>query len=135
MDHRRRDRHACRARVGEEVLYCTETDSTGFKWDKGSSEGKRQSFVPFRFTVKIISETTRVITPTTGATAGNTRRYTCHQPWSTPKMRKQIVCDDGFGNVPWIFYDNTFMAAYLSGPPIGADDPNAWIAYGTCAKY
>ncbi len=121
----------------EEVLYCTETKKTGFLWDKGSIEGKRTNFKPDRYIVKIISETERVITPSTGDITGDSLKYTCRRPWLTLRLRKQIVCDDedGLGYQPWIFYDNTFMRALLTGLPTGGGDPNATISYGTCVKY
>ncbi len=115
---------------GEEVLYCTETDANGFYWDKGATEGKRTGFKPGRFIVKIISGTKRTIMQTTGG-PNLSMSYTCSRPWSD----KIIVCAHGFGNQPWIFHNNTFVHAFLPGPPAGGGDPNIYVAYGTCVKY
>ena len=129
---------------GEEVLFCTETDSTGFVWDKGSSEGRPTAFREKRYIVKIISESKREITPTVGDTKGMTSHFTCRRPYfeamsgstgSYGRLARQIVCSDSSGNDPWIFHDNGFMYASLSGPPIAGLDPTAFIAYGTCVKY
>jgi len=118
----------------EEVLYCTETGANGFSWDKKSPDGRRTHFNLDRYTVKIISETRRTITAMTGDTKGQARHYSCKRPYTTIK-KVRIVCDDGYGDVPWIFHDNTFMRALLSGPPTGGGDPNAFISYGTCVKF
>ena len=42
---------------GEEVQYCTETDSTGFYRNRGAVEGERTGFKLSRNIVNIISET------------------------------------------------------------------------------
>ena len=41
----------------EEVQYCTETDSTGFYWNRGAVEGERTGFKLSRYIVSIISVT------------------------------------------------------------------------------
>ncbi len=47
---------------GEEVQYCTESDSTGFYWNKGAVEGERTGFKLSRYIVNIISEMTGGLT-------------------------------------------------------------------------
>ena len=105
----------------EEVLYCTET---GF--------GKRGTFV-----VKVISETQRTITNTTGDT--RTLKYKCRRPLAMLSSSdneddrtaaRRIVCGSGSGKAPWVFHDGTFARANLVGPTGG--DTN--IAYGICVK-
>ena len=46
--------------AAEEILYCADTDATGFFWDK-QGKAKRTRFTPMQFTVKVISETKRSI--------------------------------------------------------------------------
>src|SRR6516225_4454760 len=62
--------------MADEVLYCTDTDGIGFKWDNTGkvSSGK---FNQDRFTVKVISDTQRVIARMVGDTAGTSSLYTC----------------------------------------------------------
>ena len=64
----------------EEVLFCTETASTGFIWEKGSAEGRQTGYRPSRYIVKILSETERTITKPTGDLPGDTWSYACHSP-------------------------------------------------------
>ena len=120
----------------EEVLYCAETDSNGFYWEEGSSEGKRTGFKPKRYIVNIISESRRNISPMIGDTKGSTSRYTCRR--YDPDIPRQVVCNSILGLTPWIFHDNTFVRAFLPGPPTappGKADNNVIISYGTCVKY
>ncbi len=117
----------------EEVLYCTET---GFMGEGGARKEKRATFI-----VKVISETKRTITNTTGNTKGSALRYKCRRPFATLSssdnevdraVSRRIVCGSGSGKAPWVFHDGTFARANLGGPPAG--DPNIGIAYGTCVK-
>ena len=62
--------------MAEEVLYCVETDVAGFAWDNQGHVTHR-TFDPARFTIKITSETERIITQTTGDTAGSSNQYEC----------------------------------------------------------
>ena len=78
----------------EEVLYCAETDSNGFYWEEGSSEGKRTGFKPKRYIVNIISESRRNISPMTGDTKGSTSSYTCRR--NDPDIPRQVVCNPIF---------------------------------------
>ena len=128
---------------GEEVLYCTEKDSTGFYWIKGATEGEWTGFKPSCNIVNIISETKRAITPTTGDVKGSSRGYSCHRPeaWRSTSydeelrsLSRRIVCDTGRADPTWIFHDDTFVRALLSGPPAGGADPKIVVSYGTCAK-
>jgi hypothetical protein len=115
--------------MAEEVLYCTDTDATGFRWDHA---GKATSvrFNPARYTVKVISGTERSIAEMTGDGAGEALTYTCNS------AHDQIVCDAG-GSL-WMFYKNNYTHAFLVGTPVGPPksmDPNIWIAYGTCTGF
>ena len=55
--------------LAEEVLYCTDTEVVGFRWDKAGkvSAGK---FDTARFTIKVVSSTERTIAQMVGDTAG-----------------------------------------------------------------
>ena len=118
----------------EEVLYCTETD---FMSEGVARKGKRATFI-----VKVISETERTITNSTGDTKGRALRYKCRRPFATLSssdnevdraMSRRIVCGSGSGKAPWVFHDGTFARTSLAGPPAG--DPNIGIPYGTCVKH
>ncbi len=115
---------------GEEVLHCTETDNNGFTWKKGSSEGKPTSFKSRRFIVKIISDTKRTIhlfgSPKLPSAGVWIRNYKCRRPYGPSSSA--ILCNDRNGVSPWLFDNDTFVRAFLLGPPIV-------IAYGTCVKY
>ncbi len=102
---------------GEEVLFCTET-----------SVGKGATFI-----VKVISETQRTITNTTGDT--RTLKYKCRRPLTMLSSSaneedraaaRRILCDSGSGKAPWVFHDGTFARANLAGPRA--------ITHGTCVK-
>jgi hypothetical protein len=106
---------------GEEVLYCAET-----------GVGKGATFI-----VKVISETQRTITNTTGDK--RTIKYKCRRPLAMLSSSnneddrtaaRRIVCGSGSGKAPWVFHDGTFARANLVGSTGG--DTN--IAYGICVK-
>jgi hypothetical protein len=116
--------------LADEVLYCTDTASTGFKWDKEGDAARPTRFELQRFTIKVISDTQRTITPMIGDTAGNPFSYSCIT------IKGRMECEfGGAGSVPWTFHGNTYVRAFLAGPPIGGGDPNIYIAYGTCTKF
>ena len=132
------------AASAEEVLYCMEKDSTGFYWNKRATEGERTGFKLSRYIVNIISETKRTITPTAGDEKGSSRGYSCRRPdaWRSSsydeKLRnlsRRIECSTDWAGPTWIFHDDTFVRAFLSGPPAGGADPKIVISYGTCAKF
>jgi hypothetical protein len=119
--------------LADEVLYCTDTASTGFKWGKNqAAPPTRGLFNEDRFTIKVISETERIITsndnprPTT---------YECRGLGLLPKPEGPISCvDKDFGVQPWMFYKNNYTRAFLFGPGVDGD-PNIEVAYGTCSKF
>jgi len=115
--------------MAEEDLYCVDTQAVGFKWDNGRQVWQ-SAFREDRFTVKVVSDTQRIITKMVGDTAGFSRWYTCSSTWS-----RGIACNDGAGDMPWVFYRDTYTRAFLAGPPAGGTDQNIWIAYGTCTKF
>jgi hypothetical protein len=101
-----------------------------------ASPGK---FTPDRYTIKVLSDTQRLITKMVGETAGIATLYDCKRTFGP----EQLVCADesiaeaahvtalraGGGYVPWAFYRNTYTRAFLFGPPAGAPrDANIWIA-------
>jgi hypothetical protein len=61
--------------LAEEVLYCVDTEMVGFAWDK-AGQARQARFKPDRFTVKLVSDTERIITRMVGHTAGSSRTYT-----------------------------------------------------------
>ena len=62
--------------LSEQTLYCTDTDATGFKWEK-AEERRLANFKLARFTVKIESESGRTIVQTSeGDVAGLHFYYT-----------------------------------------------------------
>jgi len=113
--------------LAEEVLYCTDTAATGFAWQNG--QASPSLFNPERFTIKVTSDTERVITRMVGDTAGRSLRYRCRHAF------EQLACDPGDGALPWLFAGNAYTRAFLAGPPVGGGDQNIWIAYGICTKF
>jgi hypothetical protein len=119
--------------LAEEVLYCVDTQAVGFTWDK-RGQASVSKFVPERFTIKIVTETERVITRMTGDTPGWSIVFTCKRPYPT-QTPEQIACDERRSQMPWVFHRNTYLRAILMGPPGGGSDPNSQVAYGTCTKF
>ena len=118
--------------LADEVLYCTDTAVTGFQWDKNGAVSPRQGlFKEDRFTIKVVTETERIIIRMVGDTAGKSHQYKCSErpPYG------QIVCNDITGLLPWVFQKNTYTRVFLAGPPAGGEDPNSYLAYGTCTKF
>ena len=113
----------------EEVLYCTDTDVNGFMWENGKA--KPSTFNGTRFTVKVISETQRFI-----KWKGFTEPidYTCRKEKGQSGTRSH--CNASLGIIYWpiIFNGNTYVRSYLFGEHIGGGK-NAFVAYGTCAKF
>jgi hypothetical protein len=119
--------------LADEVLYCTDTDATGFEWDAKGNVSQR-SFVLERFTVTVTSDTERVITPRIGGSAGTALWFGCTHPLPS-MLADRIVCDVAGGGEQWMFFHNTYTRTFLAGPPAGGIDPNIWIAYGNCTKF
>jgi hypothetical protein len=118
--------------LAEEVLYCTDTDMVGFRWDQ-SGQASTSKFDPERFTVKIVSDTDRVVTQMVGEVAGPSQAVKCRRSFARSSPER-ISCDDGFGTGRWVFYRNTYTRVFLGGPPAGGRDSNITIAYGICTK-
>jgi len=136
--------------LADQILYCVDTDSGGFVWDKSGAASLRK-FTPGRYSVKLEPATeygikqVRIITPTTGDIAGKPQEYKC---WANfmgavdaqhiPQISKSpMVCDSPDGTVPWVFFpNNTYTHAFLDGGPPGSGrDPNISISYGTCTPF
>jgi len=117
----------------ERVLYCTETDSTGFKWEAGQTEGQNTDFKKDRYIVEVLSEEKRTFTQTTGDVTGVTVTLACRKayPAQEPDL---LTCNTPCGMEPWLFQGNTFVYAFLYGTPVGGD-PNIIISYGTCTEF
>jgi len=117
--------------LADEVLYCTDTAASGFQWGKNRAASPRQgSFNEERFTIKVVTETERIITRMVDDTAESSSKYEC-----SLYPDGQIVCSDVTGERPWVFYKNTYTRTFLAGPPAGGADPNIMVAYGTCTKF
>jgi hypothetical protein len=106
--------------LADEVLYCSDTAATGFVWEAGSA--KSVIFNPERFTIKVRSDTRRVI---------GDNIYTCR----VENELGRTACEAALSGWPWIFHGNTYTRAFLLGPPAGSGDLNIAIAYGTCTKF
>jgi hypothetical protein len=124
---------AASSALAEEVLYCVDTQAVGFKWDKAGTV-RAGSFIVERYTVKLLSDTQRIITRMVGDAAETGIRYACHKTYPNVE-EERITCDDGSGTVPWQFNRNTYTRAFLAGPPAGGTDPNIMVVYGTCTKF
>jgi hypothetical protein len=118
--------------LAQQVLYCVDTAATGFRWDK-DGKVRQATFENDRFTVQVLSDNERIITPMTGEIAGKSKRYTCTRPYSG--VQERLVCDDGYDDEPWVFFRNTYTHAFTSGPPAGGTDVNIFVTYGTCTKF
>jgi hypothetical protein len=105
-------------------LYCTDTAATGFAW-KGQ-EAQQANFKPDRYTVKIVSETQRIITRMAGDTAGRAENFQCER--LVYGAAQKIACTRY--DTPWVFTGLTYVRALLS-----RDDGNIVVAYGACAKF
>ena len=116
--------------VAEEVLYCVDTAVTGFEWDKDGN-AKSSKFNPERHTVKVVSDTERLIARMQGDTAGTANEYECEQ-YKTDEV--VVMCQDPvFPLAVWNFYRDGYTRAFLyGGPPASGRDPNIMVAYGTC---
>jgi hypothetical protein len=118
--------------LADEVLYCTDTAATGFKWDKsGVASAKPTLFNELRFIIKVVSDRERIIAPMIGDTAGISSSYACVTSFETTECE----WNGGAGAEPWIFHGNTYTHAFLAGPPAGGGDPNIYLSYGTCTKF
>jgi hypothetical protein len=117
--------------LAEEVLHCVDTDVVGFEWDKRNAASVRKAR-PDHWTIKVVSETERVITRTTGDTAGSSHVYKCKRPFTSSQ---ELACDEESGMHPWVFHRNTYTHAFLYGPPVGGGDQNISMGYGTCTKF
>jgi hypothetical protein len=120
--------------MADEVLYCTDTHATGFRWDQAGNANSAR-FNEERYTMKVISDTERVISDMSGSTAGRSHSFTCH---ASALTQDQIICDDEDGGYRWVFYRNNYTHAFLQGPPVGPPnsmDQNIWVAYGTCTRF
>jgi hypothetical protein len=124
---------ASRQCLADEVLYCVDTAVTGFKWNQ-SGQASSSQFGPERFTIKIVSNTERIVTQMVGDIAGQSLAVKCRRSFMRSSSER-ISCDDGTGAEPWLFYRNTYTRVFLAGPPAGGSDPNITIAYGTCTKF
>lgn len=82
----------------EEVFYCIEKSSHGFVWGNQKGNAVSMSMTADRHLVRVISETERLITRTTGDKDQKSTRYTCKK-----NDKSTIACDEGGGIMPWIF--------------------------------
>lgn len=119
--------------LADEVLYCSDTDATGFAWDKEGNATPPRSFTPDRIKVTVKSDDTRLITPRTGESASESLMlFSCRR---SLVITDRITCVETFGGEMWVFFKNTYTRAFLAGPPAGGRNPHIWMAYGTCTKF
>jgi hypothetical protein len=135
----------------EEVLYCVDTAVVGFQWDQ-KGQASITKFVPSRYTVKIIrppgdllvQRLSRPPTPGMAFAFFIEKRIVTGEGLRSPiemecksTIGADVICGDDLGMLPWAFgSDNRYTHAFFPGPPTdGRNDPNIWIAYGTCTKF
>ena len=118
--------------LAQQVLHCVDTQVIGFKWDDPNGKASSRAFQEERATIKIVSDTYRIITRMQGDIAGSQFDYQCSSR-AYPKGR--IVCHDMTGAELWIFYRNSYTRAFLGGPPAGGSEPNIVMAYGVCTGF
>jgi hypothetical protein len=119
--------------LADDVLYCTDTAVTGFKWPTNGSPTSG-SFREERFTIKVVSDEARVIASMVGTTVGRAIGFECKRflPGVIPE---RVTCWDLTGGEFWVFFRNTYSRTFVSGPPTGGTDPNIFVGYGTCTKF
>ncbi len=127
------------AALAQEVYHCTDSKTAGIVWDERNpqGDGRVKSFDEDRFVLKVISETRRDITPTTGEPENRTVQHlTCRKPWPDT-IPAFLTCTDKTGLEVWAFNDNRYTHAYLYGTALGTEfaDPNIWVSHGTCTKF
>jgi hypothetical protein len=115
--------------LAEEMLYCADTAIVGFMWDR-KGEAKSTEFNPERHTVKVVSDSERLITRMQGGPTGaKADQFKCTQ--DDNQVRCQAVLP-----IVWNFFPDGYTRAYLyGGPPASGRNPNIWVAYGTCTKF
>ena len=122
----------------EDVLYCTDTAIVGVKWDQNGRATITRFTNLGRFTVRIVRS------PAEKLQEGvHFRLYSEKRIVSDGRSNMEmecmlslggLVCEDD-ASIPWTFGpNNTYARAFLAGPPAGAQDPNIFIAHGTCTK-
>jgi hypothetical protein len=116
--------------LAEELLYCTDTAIVGFMWDK-KGEAKSTEFNSERHTVKVLSDSERLITRMQGGPTGaKPDQFKCTQ------ADNLVTCQGILPVNVWHFYPDAYTRAYLyGGPPASGRNPNIWVAYGTCTKF
>jgi hypothetical protein len=133
--------------LADDVLYCSDRDSVGFKWDR-SGQASKASFALSRFTVRIGPAPSRssssfaqpiapdereVVETTDGPDKGIPIVYRCAKVGDD-----KVVCTfPEHGTTPWMFAANGhYVRAFLAGGPASSGlDPNIAIAYGTCTRF
>ncbi len=82
--------------------------------------------------IKVLSETERTVTQTTGGRiTGTTETLTCRK---TLQPTSVLTCRAGLSVTPWVFLGNKFVRAFMQGGSVGGD-PNIKISYGTCTAF
>jgi hypothetical protein len=137
--------------LADQVLYCVDTKSVGFRWDK-SGVASVTNLTPGRFMVKLEPATeyglkqVRFITDTTSAASGPIK-YECFNnllgslkgkdPMVPDASLSPMACHDGVGTELWMFFPgNTYTHAFLyGGPSFRGQDSGIWTAYGTCTPF
>jgi hypothetical protein len=125
------------AAFADEVLYCTDADVIGFKWDR-QDDASRVDFHLDRFTVRVgpaqgpAMNERLVVKMSDGDDRGVTQYYKCLQDRNTPD---HVSCDSPSGGERWMFSGANYVRTFLAGGPPGSGrDPNIAIAYGTCTR-
>jgi hypothetical protein len=121
--------------ITDEVLYCTDTDATGFVWRNNTAT--TTNFNPDRFTVHVLSNEKRIVAEKSGSSYVLLCRTIDVDVITTGEG--DLGCSDVLGTENWVFYrkysNNTYTRSFLNGPPVGGSDPNIFVAYGTCTKF
>lgn len=112
----------------EETLNCVDKASNGFQWKDGKA--KRSGFKPERFTVRVVSDSVRILKPPGTSTP---RKYECKKLLVSPHILECWDTQNPTFN-PIIFQGDRFARVSNFSEHVGGD-PGMLVAYGTCTKF
>jgi hypothetical protein len=117
--------------LAQEVLYCTDTASTGFGWTDSGAQS--YPFIKSRYTVKVVSDIERVIARMPD---NNAVQYKCERSSARPDLIQcqSLQITEDLQNT-WLFYHNSYTSAFLFGITVGSVARHIYVTYGTCTKF
>lgn len=114
------------------VMFCTETDSNGFYYNKQRQQYERTAFTPSRHTINIIGALESISLSSSGSTSVWAMQCRPSRFTQYPHIRE---CSS---NVGLFFTYNTSNNRFTLSTQNGyvySDEDDIGIAYGTCARF